>query len=97
LLKPEGFAVGLFAGSEVAEEELILQKGDRLILYSDGLVDCTNATGARFTESRLMDLVKAGRHLPLTELVESLRQQVVTWRGSSPFSDDVSLLALERE
>jgi serine phosphatase RsbU (regulator of sigma subunit) len=41
--------------------------------------------------------VKAGRHLPLTELVESLRQQVVAWRGSSPFSDDVSLLALERE
>ena len=44
-----------------------------------------------------MDLVKAGRQLPLTDLVESLRQQVLTWRGSSPFSDDVSLLALERE
>jgi PAS domain S-box-containing protein len=97
LLKPEGFAVGLFAGSEVVAEELTLKKGDRLILYSDGLVDCTNAKGARFTETRLMDLVKAGAHLPLTELVESLRQQVVTWRGSSPFSDDVSLLALERE
>jgi len=97
LLKPEGFAVGLFAGSGVAEEELTLQKGERLILYSDGLVDCTNAAGARFTETRLMDLVKAGRQLPLTDLVESLRQQVLTWRGSSPFSDDVSLLALERE
>lgn len=97
LLKPEGFAVGLFAGSEVIAEELTLQKGDRLILYSDGLVDCTNPSGARFTETRLMDVVKAGTHLPLAELVESLRQQVVTWRGASPFSDDVSLLALERE
>ena len=97
LLKPEGFAVGLFAGSEVAEEELVLQKGERLLLYSDGLVDCTNAAGARFTETRLMDQVKAGRQLPLTGMVESLRQQVLTWRGSNPFSDDVSLLALERE
>jgi phosphoserine phosphatase RsbU/P len=81
----------------VDAEELVLQKGDRLILYSDGLVDCTNAKGARFTETRLMDLVKAGTRLALSELVESLRQQVVAWRGSSPFSDDVSLLALERE
>jgi serine phosphatase RsbU (regulator of sigma subunit) len=97
LLKPEGFAVGLFVGSEVDEEELTLQKGERLVLYSDGLVDCTSPAGARFTETRLMDQVKAGRQLPLTELVESLRQQVLTWRGASPFSDDVSLLALEKE
>jgi serine phosphatase RsbU (regulator of sigma subunit)/DNA-binding NarL/FixJ family response regulator len=97
LLKPDGFAVGLFAGPEVAEEELTLEKGDRLILYSDGLVDCTNAAGARFTETQLMDLVKAGRHLPLADLVESLRQKVVTWRGASPLSDDVSLLVLEKE
>lgn len=97
LMKPEGFAVGLFAGSEVAEEELTLEKGERLILYSDGLVDCTNAAGARFTETRLMDQVKAGRQLLLAELVESLRQQVLAWRGANPLSDDVSLLALEKE
>lgn len=97
LVKPEGFAIGLFAGSEVVTEELLLQKGDRLFLYSDGLVDCTNAMGARFTETRLMDLVKAGRRLPLTDLVESLRQQIMAWRGEHAFADDVSLLALERE
>jgi len=97
LVKPEGFAVGLFAASEVVTEEFLLQKGDRLFLYSDGLVDCTNAMGARFTEARLMELVKAGRRLPLTDLVESLRQQILTWRGAHALTDDVSLLALERE
>ena len=97
MVKPEGYAVGLFPGSEVASEELHLKKGDRLFLYSDGLVDCTNSEGARFTSARLAELIIAGRARPLPELVESLRKELVAWRGSESFADDVSLLALEKE
>ena len=97
MVKPEGYAVGLFPGSEVASEELRLKKGDRLFLYSDGLVDCTNSAGARFTSTRLADLVTAGRARPLPELVESLRKELIAWRGSEAFADDASLLVLEKE
>jgi PAS domain S-box-containing protein len=97
IVKPEGYAVGLFPGSDVESEELHLRKGERLFLYSDGLVDCTDAAGARFTVARLMEMITVGKGLALPELMESLRRQIALWRGSSSFADDVTLLALERE
>jgi PAS domain S-box-containing protein len=97
MVKPEGYAVGLFPGSEVATEELHLKKGDRLFLYSDGLVDCANPAGARFSSARLVELVSAGRAKPLPELAESLRRKLIAWRGSESFEEDASLLVLEKE
>ena len=96
-LKPEGYAVGLFPGSDIATEEFRLEKGDRLFLYSDGLVDCTNSGGMTFSAPHFADLVTEGRGLPLAEQVAAVRREVVAWRGSESFVDDVSLLALERE
>ena len=97
MVRPEGYAVGLFPGSDVASENLTMEKGDRLFLYSDGLVDCTDRNGDRFTSGRLVDLVTAGRSLPLADLLRSLREKIVSWRGSESFADDVSLLVLEKE
>jgi sigma-B regulation protein RsbU (phosphoserine phosphatase) len=96
-VKPEGYAVGLFPGSDIASEDLGLSPGDRLFLYSDGLVDCTNPAGVRYSSTRLMETIKAGRGAALADAVESLRRDVIEWRGSESFADDVSLLALEKE
>ena len=97
MVKPEGYAVGLFPGADVASEEIHLSPGDRLILYSDGLVDCTNAAGTRYTSARLVEKIKACRGMPLAALVDALHHDLVAWRGSESFADDVSLLALEKE
>ena len=97
LVKTEGYAVGLFPGAEVDSEEVLLEAGDRLFLYSDGLMDCANPVGASFGAHRLEEAVKAGRGLPLAEVVASIRKELVAWRGSESFADDVSLLVLEKE
>jgi sigma-B regulation protein RsbU (phosphoserine phosphatase) len=97
LLKPEGFAVGLFPGPDIVTEEFLLEKGDRLFFYSDGLVESTNGEGDGFGVSRLTDLLMETRGVTLAEQRERVRQAVVAWRGSESFADDVSLLALERE
>jgi serine phosphatase RsbU (regulator of sigma subunit) len=60
-------------------------------------MDSANPAGASFGALRLEDTVKAGRDRPLSEVVQSLRQALVAWRGSESFSDDVSLLAVEKE
>jgi PAS domain S-box-containing protein len=97
LLKPDGYAVGLFPGSEIATEEFRMNTGDRLFLYSDGLVDCASPTGDAFGQQRFTEMLSSYRAQPLAELAGAVRRQVVEWRGSETFADDVSLLALERE
>jgi len=96
-LRLEGYAVGLFPSADIASEELELKSGDRLFLYSDGLVDCANPSGVSFGARRLEEAIKAGRSSPLSEMVKNLRQSVISWRGSEVFNDDVSLLAIEKD
>ena len=96
-IKVEGYAVGLFPGAEVPTEDLELVPGDRLYLYSDGLLDCANPAGVNFGLRRLQDAVRAARTTPLAEAVKNLRSQVISWRESEVFADDVSLIAIERE
>ncbi|HET6452066.1 MAG TPA: SpoIIE family protein phosphatase [Spirochaetia bacterium] len=96
-LRLEGYAVGLFPSADIASEELELTSGDRLFLYSDGLMDCANPAGLSFGAKRLEEAIRAGRTSPLSELVKNLRQALIAWRGSEVFNDDVSLLAVEKE
>lgn len=96
LLRPEGYAIGLFPKAEAAAEEVRFAKGDRLFLYSDGLVDATNAAGERFGSARLTDLAKRHRSTDLRETVEAIDAEVRAFRAGPAFADDVSLLAVER-
>jgi sigma-B regulation protein RsbU (phosphoserine phosphatase) len=92
----EGYAVGLFPSADIFSEEMVLDRGDRLFLYSDGLMDCANPSGVSFGARRLEDAIKDGRGKPLSEAVGNLREAIVKWRGSEIFNDDVSLFALEK-
>jgi PAS domain S-box-containing protein len=96
LLRPEGYAIGLFPRAEPAVEEVRLAKGDRLLLYSDGLVDATDPAGERFGSGRLADLAKRHRADSLRGMVEAIDAEVLAFRAGPAFADDVSLLVVER-
>ncbi len=91
-----GLPVGLIQGAEYTESTLVLSKGDRLLLYSDGITDCTNPRGNRFAEGRLMGLAAVYRDKPLYEFMRGLAEKLFYFNGSDVFSDDISLLAIER-
>ncbi len=95
-LKPAGQAVGLSTGGDVVTEKLTLAPGDRLFLFSDGLVECTNSGGERFSSERLVRSISAGRAKSLAEMTLDIRAELLRWHGPDPRPDDVSLLALER-
>jgi PAS domain S-box-containing protein len=96
VLRPEGFAVGLFPRAEAAVEEVRFARGDRLLLYSDGLVDATDPSGERFGTARLVDLATRHRTVGLHALVEAIDAAILTFRAGAAFADDVSLLVVER-
>ena len=78
------------------EEQVRLEKGDRLILYSDGITECTNNNGEQFSVQRLMHFLEEGQGLTLHELMKKTKEHLRHWRAPNEFEDDVSLLALER-
>jgi sigma-B regulation protein RsbU (phosphoserine phosphatase) len=96
LIGSGGFPVGLNPLATFEELELYLEPGERLILYSDGITDCTSADGQEFSTERLMGALEKWRDLPLRSLMERLEESLREWRGSDELEDDMSLLAIER-
>lgn len=90
-----GLPIGVLADAQYEAYWVDLDPGSRLILYSDGATECTNARGAVYGEERLLRVVAAQRHLPLADTSDALHRELVAWRNGAAFEDDVTVLALE--
>jgi sigma-B regulation protein RsbU (phosphoserine phosphatase) len=94
-LEVTGFPVGV-GGAAYKEQAIPLEPGDRLALYSDGLIGVRNAEGEHFGTRRLLAAVDEGRRLPLADALGGLLRSVEGWRGDVPQQDDISVLLVER-
>lgn len=91
-----GVPVGMIDGMTYDEYESTLEVGERLILYTDGIIECENADGEQFGFLRLQNLLHQYGAKPLRSLIEEVRAALVLWRGHSVFDDDISLFVIER-
>jgi sigma-B regulation protein RsbU (phosphoserine phosphatase) len=82
------------SGIVVGEE--ILEPGDRLLLYTDGVVEAYDRGGERFGVERLVDLAErcAAAGLPGPETLRRLAHTVEAHQDGPP-TDDATLLLLE--
>jgi len=87
--------VGMLADAEYEESELDLRPGDRLYMYSDGLIEETNSSGEPFGQERLLATIAGQRAASLEASLEALIQSLVAWRGNDRFADDLSIVAVE--
>lgn len=93
--------IGMFQTDEgefgpFQENVLALQPGDRLFLYSDGVIEAADREGRLYGADRLLENVEEAATLALQGAVDFLSKSVCDWcgEGKSP-QDDVSILALE--
>ena len=93
-LRRGGFFLGIFPEVRYEMDEVELIPGDLLLLYSDGLTEATNEKEEEYGEERLISLVKRERDLPLAKLRERIIDDLLTFTGEKPFSDDLTLLLI---
>jgi hypothetical protein len=88
--------LGGVGGAAATTGEVRLEAGDRLLAYSDGVVEALASDGAPFGVDRLIEL--AGRHgadgLPAPETLRRMNHDVLS-RYDGPPSDDATLLLVE--
>ena len=75
-------------------EEFDLEPGDRLVLYTDGLVEVFNSFDDMLGVEGLKDLVHESATLTLTEMQRAILDGVGAW-SHRPLADDVSLVIAE--
>jgi sigma-B regulation protein RsbU (phosphoserine phosphatase) len=91
LLSCGGTVVGLFDNLSFPEATIQLRPGDMLVTYSDGVTEPENDYG-EFGEDRLLQLVRANRHLPLDRITEIVTAAVQDWIGENEQPDDITLV-----
>ncbi len=95
LLESTGVPLGLFQEANPPATKLQLEAGDTLFLYTDGLSEAC-CQEDEYGVDRLAELM--GKHRPLspTELVSVCLNDLAGFTGTTPRSDDLTLLALQR-
>ena len=92
-----GFPIGLMDGVDYTDEVILYNPGDRIFLYSDGIIECFNGKTEQFSIDRLMTVLQEGRHASLKASLDTLEQSLFDWRGGKEFDDDLTMLAIEFE
>jgi PAS domain S-box-containing protein len=87
-----GLPLGLFADAEPATQELTLDPGDVLFLYTDGVAQARGPDNTYF-QDRLADELAGLAGLPPDQLVASMRRAVDDFSGSN-LIDDVTMLVI---
>lgn len=93
MLDRGGSIVGLGSGLPFEEEEKSLGPGDRIILYTDGLLEHHNLDGEMYGEQRLKAAVRRLSDFSIESLLENLMNEVLAFGRQAP-RDDISLLGI---
>jgi sigma-B regulation protein RsbU (phosphoserine phosphatase) len=96
LLDINGTVVGAFPFSAYDESTVLLEPGDLLICYTDGITEPENAYGEMFGEDRLIDLVKRTRHQKDSAIIDGIIDAVRNWHAADEMPDDMTLLIARR-
>jgi serine phosphatase RsbU (regulator of sigma subunit) len=75
--------------------EVELQKGDKIYLFSDGIIDQFGGPkGKKFKYKQLQDLLRKASRLILEEQKSYIENQFESWKGSLEQLDDVTLMCV---
>ena len=74
--------------------DLQLKKGEKIILYTDGVTEAMNCSKQLFGEERLLETLSSNES-SAEETVHLIRSEVSKFAGSEPQNDDITLLVME--
>ncbi len=90
----EGIPLGLLGPAEYEETAVTLEKGDLLVMYSDGLVEATNPQQEEFGMRRLENILREQVRRPIAEIGENIFSEVARFESGRPQRDDQTLLLI---
>lgn len=96
-LAARGTVLGAFEAVNITEYELDVAPGDVFIFYTDGVTEAMNAEGQLFGEERLQAAISAGPGIGALQTVGMVVKAVANFIGSTPQSDDITLLVVKRQ
>ena len=77
-----------------SEDEIILEPGDSVYLYTDGVTEAMNGNREFFSELRLLEVLNKYRDNPPDKLLPAIKREIDIFAGAAEQADDITMLAL---
>ncbi len=96
-LNKTGMALGVEPEESWAQAVQLLCPGSVLLLYTDGLLEMQNQRAEFFGYVRILNSLQCARECNAQEIRDLLFAEVLTFAGSEPQADDMTMLVIKRE
>ena len=98
-IRLNGMLMGHVPDAKYEEAKVEIEPGDRVVLYTDGIVEATNSDGEFFGKERLIDLIEAKNNLNADDFVDFFLSRLSSWTGrkleSEAFEDDLTFVVAD--
>ena len=96
-LEADGRFLGMFPGLRLEQRSTVLEPGDALIVYSDGVIDALDANGDSYGMERFVATAKCLAGGTAREICEGVFEDLFGFRRETEATDDITLLVATRE
>ncbi len=87
--------LGYHENSTFEVKKAQFQKGDRLFLYTDGLVECRNTESSEYGEPRLKKVIQKYARAGLPEMMQAVEDDFFLFANGEPLHDDVMVVVID--
>lgn len=94
-LSTAGTFVGLFPHEEFEEKSVLLNPGDKLIIFTDGLIETFSPGGDFFGLKRLGHILQKIKNKSVHDIISDLLRKQQEFAQTAQHNDDISILAIE--
>ena len=93
-----GLMIGPFSDSTYSAVTFSLEKGDRILLITDGIVEASDSSGQEFGTDRLKQILESKNALPANRFADALLYGLSDWSGhaiGTGQADDITVLRID--
>jgi serine phosphatase RsbU (regulator of sigma subunit)/putative methionine-R-sulfoxide reductase with GAF domain len=96
-LSSTGTPLGLMPpGLPFGEAEMTLERGDALVLFSDGVTEAQNRDDEEYGEARLVECIRGAKGESCAAVIDCIMASIDAFAGDAPQFDDITLLVARR-
>ena len=95
LLDADGLILGIKPEIRFEQKSTILEIGDILVLYTDGIIEAENPDGEFFALERLTKLILESADSHPQQIIDTVMEQVRIFTGLRHFNDDITLVVMK--
>jgi phosphoserine phosphatase RsbU/P len=95
-LTKTGMALGIDEDTQYEQRTVNLDKGDFILLYTDGITEAFDASNHQFGNGRLRSVVYQNRYASADQLLSAIGEAVESFIASTPPTDDITIMIAKK-